>query len=127
MNFDTEDIIRQLGIESLPPDEQDKILDELDDRTGEAISQTLSDRQLTEYQAIIDGNQTVIDAWLDQNFPDYKDSSIYKEVQAGFSTDPAKVPGDKVVASIAWVQKNVPNVQEIIKSVLEKYKEELRS
>lgn len=125
MNFDTEDIVKRLGIENLSASEREEILDELDVRTGAAVAKILDDRQLREYQAIIDGNQTVIDAWLDQNLPDYKDSAVYKEVQAGFSSDPEKVPGDKVVASIAWIEKNVPNIKEIVEATLIEYKEEL--
>lgn len=127
MNFDTEDIVKELGIGELSPKEREEILDELDVRTGAAISEKLDERQLEEYQGIIDGNQTIIDAWLDQNVPDYKNSAIYKEVQAGFSDDPEKIPGDKVVASIAWIEKNVPDIKEIVDSVREEYKEELRA
>lgn len=125
MQFDAEDIIKRLGIESLSADEQEEIIDTLNERIGASISMSLTEQQINEYQAIIDGRQVVIDAWLDQNLPNYKDTEVYKEVQAGFESDPEKVPGDKVVASIAWVEKNVPNKESIVAKAIEDFSREL--
>ena len=125
MQFDAEDIIKRLGIESLPADEQEEIIDTLNERIGASISMSLTEQQINEYQAIIDGRQVVIDAWLDQNLPNYKDTEVYKEVLAGFESDPEKVPGDKVVASIAWVEKNVPNKESIVAKAIEDFSREL--
>jgi hypothetical protein len=120
-----EQIIEKLGIKELTEAQQQEAITEAQRRIGEDVSGTLSEQQLIEYQAIIDGDQAVIDAWLEQHLPDYKESPIYQEVEAGFEQDPDHTPGDKVVASAAWVQQNVPNLEEIMVSAIEEYAQEL--
>ena len=80
---------------------------------GEAISETLTEQQLTEYQAIIDNDESVIDAWLDQNIPAYKTHPLYEELTSGDEND-----ASKMFASIAWIEVNVPDRQKIIESVV---------
>ena len=87
----------------------------------------LTEQQFNEYKAIVDDNHEVIDAWLDQNVPDYKESPVYKEIEGGYDADPEKNNPAKLFASIAWIQVNVPNVQDIIAKALDEYKQELAS
>ncbi|NCS83112.1 hypothetical protein GW746_01720, partial [Candidatus Saccharibacteria bacterium] len=115
----------QLGIGDRSEAEQEEIITEAQRRLGEAISEGLSEQQLTEYQAIIDADQAVIDAWLEQNMPDYKETPLYQEAEAGFADDPDHTPGDKIVASAGWVQQNVPNLEEATKKTIEEYAQEL--
>lgn len=121
-----EEMIEQLEIGDLSPEDQKSALDLLDSKIGEEIVKSLDEQQLNEYDAIIDGDQRVIDAWLDQNYSDYKTSPVYEEAQAAFEDDPEGVPPEVVVASTAWVEKNVPNLPEIVENVIEKYKQEFK-
>lgn len=127
MQFDTQDMISRLGIGELSETEQADILDEANRRIGENLSSGLNEQQINEYQAIIDGNQAVIDAWLEQNVPDYKESPIYQEIDAGFATDPDQVPADKAFAAMAWVQQHTPDALETIEKVLTDYGNELKA
>lgn len=125
--FQDEQLIEQLGIEALSADEQTKIIEEANRRVGDAVSENWTEQQQNEYQAIIDSDQAVIDAWLEHNVPDYKETDIYKEIAKGFDEDPEHIAPDKVVASIAWIQLNAPNAQEIAAKVVDTYKNELAS
>lgn len=125
--YQDEQIIEQLGIGDWPEEKQREILEIATVRFGNAITDSLTEQQLNEYKAIVDDNHEVIDAWLDQNVPDYKESPVYKEIAGGYDADPEKNNPAKLFASIAWIQVNVPNVQSIIAKALDEYKQELAS
>lgn len=124
--MDRQQLVDSLGVGNLPVETQDKVVEEAQRRIGEAMMAGLSEQQIGEYEAIVDGNQDVIDAWLEQNMPDYRDSELFEMVEADYESDPDHVPGDKVVASVGWVQKNVPNLQTVISDVIGKMREDIQ-
>ena len=115
-------IIEQLEINALSADDQADILDQVRLSIGEAVSAQLSEAQLEEYQEIIDANNKVIQPWLAKNIPDYKKSVVYEELLEGFKTDPEKNDPDKLFASLAWIELNVPNAKEVTDNVIADYK-----
>lgn len=125
--YQRDELIEQLGIQSWPEDRQNEAVEMAVFRIGNAITEQLTEQQFNEYGAIVDDNQDVIDAWLESNVPDYKDSPVYQEFEAGYDEDPEKNNPAKLFASMAWVQLNVPNVQDIIAQTLATYKTELAS
>ena len=122
--YQDEQIIAQLNIAELPDDEKTAIINEAQGRIGESISEQLSDEQLNEYQAIIDGNEHVIDAWLEQNVPNYKDEAVYQSFEEAYETDPERNSPTKLFASIAWVQLTVPHIQDVVAKALDDFKQE---
>ncbi|MDB5159872.1 MAG: hypothetical protein JWO99_135 [Candidatus Saccharibacteria bacterium] len=112
-----EDLITELGIEALEPERQLRIIDELNIRVGEAIMSGLAEEQITEYEAIINGDQAVISSWLASNDPGYADTIAYQQLAEGVESDPDKVPADKVYASMAWIEKNSPNLSETVAGI----------
>jgi hypothetical protein len=112
-----EDLIIELGIEGFEPEKQERIIDELNMRVGEAIINGLSEAQVGEYEAIINGDQAVIDAWLANNDPGYADTIAYQQLAEGVENDPDKVPADKVYTSMAWIEKNSPNLSETVATI----------
>ena len=115
--MNTEDLIVELGIERLTPAQQQSVIDELNMRVGEAVLGGLSAEQVKEYEAIINGHQEVISAWLKANDPGYADTVAYQQLAQGFEDDPDKVPADKVYASMAWIEKNNPNLSQTIAGI----------
>lgn len=115
--MNSDELITELGIEDYNPDDQQRVLDELNMLVGEAMLGHLSDEQVAEYEAIINGEQEVITNWLTQNDPNYQDSVAYQELAEGYESDPDKVPADKVYASMAWIEKNNPNLHETVASI----------
>ncbi|MFZ1302046.1 MAG: DUF5663 domain-containing protein [Candidatus Microsaccharimonas sp.] len=125
--YQDEQLIEQLGIGNLSEPQQEEILEHLNLRIGEAMSEGLTEQQITEYEAIINDDKAVIEAWLSQNAPNYKDSGVYQELAAGYDEDPEHINPEKVFASIAWTQVNSPNAQEVIARVIEDFKKELET
>ena len=113
MPEDTE-LIQELGIENLTPQEQQNVIDELNMQVGEALAEKLTTEQLEEYQQIIDGNQEVITSWLASNAPDYLETEAYKEIEKGVAGDPEHVPADKIYAYLAWVDVNNPDLEKTV-------------
>lgn len=122
--YQDEQIIEQLGINNLPSDEKEAVINEAQLRIGEAVSEQLTDDQLNEYQAIIDGNNDVIAAWLEKNIPDYKNEAVYQSFEEGVESDPERNDPAKLFASIAWVQITVPHIQDVVAKALDAFKQE---
>lgn len=118
-----EELIQELGLEALTPEQQQRIIDELNMRVGEAIIGDLTEEQVAEYEAIIDGDQEVITNWLQANDPGYADTIAYQQLGEGFDEDPDKVPADKVYASMAWIEKNNPNLGQMVAGIKAELKE----
>lgn len=112
--MNSEELITELGIENYSPEEQQRILDELNMLVGEAMLGHLSEEQVDEYKAIINGDQEVITSWLAMNDPGYAETVAYQELAEGYEDDPDKIPADKVYASMAWIEKNNPNLSETV-------------
>ena len=127
MQHDEEYIIDSLGIASWSPEKQQPAIVEATMRIGTALIDQLSEQQYTEYKAIVDNNESVIHAWLDQNIPDYRENEAYKQMAAGYDSDPEKNSPEKLLATVAWLQVNVPNLQSVIDETLEHYKQEVLS
>lgn len=123
--YQRDDIIKQLGIQDWPEDKQNEAVEVAVVHLGAAVTDNLTEQQYNEYEAIVNDNHDVINAWLDENEPNYKDSPIYQSFEEGYDEDPEKNNPAKLFASVAWIQKNVPNVQELIATTLEAYKQEL--
>jgi len=122
--YQDEQIVAQLGIAELPEDERKTAINEAQVRIGETISKELTDSQLDEYQAIIDGDNDVIAAWLEKNVPSYKDEAAYQAFEEVAVSDPEHNDPAKLFASIAWVQLTVPHIQDVVAKALDDYKQE---
>jgi hypothetical protein len=72
-----DNLLRELGLGSLPPAEKNKMLahiyETLELRVGMKLAEQMSDAQLDEFEKFIDGNDEAgALKWLETNFPDYK-------------------------------------------------------
>lgn len=112
-----EDLIIELGLEGLDEGVQQRAINDLNMQVGEAAIAGLSDEEIDEYEQITNGNQEVIDRWLQENTPNYKETIAYQQLSEGYDEDPEKVPADKVFASMAWIEKKNPDLAEKIAAI----------
>ena len=73
-----DDLLQELGLAALPPEEKKKLLahiyETLEMRVGMKLAEQMSDAQLTEFEQFIDRNDEAgALKWLEANFPHYKD------------------------------------------------------
>jgi predicted RNA-binding Zn ribbon-like protein len=72
-----EELLKELGLSDLPPQEKTKmfnhIYETLEMRVGTKLANQMTDEQLTEFESFIDKNDEAgALKWLETNFPDYK-------------------------------------------------------
>ena len=125
--FQTDKIIDQLGIKEWDDEKRSAALEEAVFRIGQAVTDDLTDQQFEEYEAIVNDNHDVIDAWLDTHVPDYKDSPIYQTYVEEYNDDPEKNNPAKLFSSVAWIQENVPDFEARANRAVEEYRQELES
>jgi hypothetical protein len=73
-----DDLLQELGLATLPPEEKKKLLahiyETLEMRVGMKLAEQMTDAQLTEFEQFIDRNdQEGALKWLESKFPHYKD------------------------------------------------------
>jgi DnaJ-domain-containing protein 1 len=73
-----DNLLRELGLGDLPPEEKNKMLahiyETLELRVGMRLAEKMTDAQLDEFEAFIDRNdEEGALHWLEINFPNYKD------------------------------------------------------
>lgn len=119
-----DDVVKRFGIEDQPKERIALQLEQVRTLVGEAISARLTPQQLHEYEAIINNDQAVITKWLHENMPEYKTTFLYRQLEETAHDDPEHNSSEKLFASLAWVNENVPDVQAITDSVIEQYRSE---
>lgn len=72
-----DNLLKELGLGSLPPDEKNKMLahiyETLEMRVGMKLAEQMTNEQLDEFEAFIDQNDEAgALKWLETNFPNYK-------------------------------------------------------
>lgn len=73
-----DNLLRELGLGELPPEEKNKMLahiyETLELRVGMRLAEKMTDAQLDEFEAFIDRNdEEGALHWLETNLPNYKD------------------------------------------------------
>jgi hypothetical protein len=73
-----DDLLQELGLAALPPEEKKKLLahiyETLEMRVGMKLAEQMTDAQLAEFEQFIDRNDEAgALKWLESNFPNYKD------------------------------------------------------
>lgn len=102
-------LVQEFNIGDLSPEQQTALIEQYTFELGEAISEGVPQERLDEFTEIINGNDDVIDAWLTDHAPGYREDPAFAELRAGYDDDPERVPAEKVYASIGWVRVNRPD------------------
>lgn len=116
---------QELGLDRFSPERQEEIFEQYTYEVGDAISDGMSDEQMSEFTEIINGNDGFIHEWLKTNVPQYHEDRTFKELQAAYDEDPEKVSAEKVYASIAWVRVNKPDLDDVVAGIKARFKAEL--
>lgn len=83
------EMLASLGLDALPADEKNRLLahiyETLEMRVGMTLARRMSNEQLSEFERFIDaGDQQGALAWLEHNFPNYREvvAMKFSELQA---------------------------------------------
>ena len=125
-----EKFFEEIGLHRMPMNEQEEfkkhIQEEIEVRVGERISDGMSPEKLDEFEAIIDENSDFIQNWVLMNTPDYKNDEIYQTfVDQNNGQESAEIMNE--YAAMKWLQVNRPDFAQIIETVMNEMKGELRA
>ena len=125
-----EKFFEEIGLNRMPMNEQEEfkkhIQEEIEVSVGERISDGMSPEKLDEFEAIIDENSDFIQNWVLMNTPDYKNDEIYQTfVDQNNGQESAEIMNE--YAAMKWLQVNRPDFAQIIETVMNEMKGELRA
>lgn len=121
--------LQSVGLGDLPDDQKQAFLqhtyETLEERVGTRLASSLSEAQLEEFEGFATHNEEKINAWLNENVPNYQDEEDYKQLAA---SAPDNVPPLVVAAefaSVRWLGINSPNYREVVADELNKLRDEI--
>ena len=123
--------LQSVGLGDLPDDQKQAFLqhtyETLEERVGTRLASSLSEAQLEEFEGFATHNEEKINAWLNENVPNYQEEEDYKQLAA---SAPDNVPPLVVAAefaSVLWLGINSPNYREVVSDELNKLRDEIVS
>ena len=125
-----ESFLNEVGLSEMPEEQKSAFLshtqDELEMRVGEKMSEGLSVEQMEEFEGIMKNDQEVIRKLILDMKKDFREDEIYKKILKKHNVE----QGDWAILgeylSVKWIQKNRPEYREIVSSVMENLKNEIR-
>ena len=125
-----EEFLNNLGLAALPEDAKDDFLQhiyaELESRVGERLTENMSDELLDEFGMFVDQDENGVSAWFSENLPDYKSREDYTRFAASNPDADPKVI-DSQYGAMKWLQLNRPDYPQVVSTVLDELKNEIRS
>ena len=121
--------LQDLGLDQLPEEQRQAFLqhiyEELELRVGTKLSDGLSDRQLDEFEGIIDRKEEAVDRWLSTHTPNYQADEVFVRLQqsTGLGADDARLKAE--FAATKWLEVNRPDYRDVVAVVLDELKQEI--
>jgi hypothetical protein len=123
-----ENFLEDVGLQELGSDFRAAFLgyvyDHLERRVGESLSENMSNDQLAEFEAIIDGRDDVIDDWIAQNAPSYAEDDLYYKIMESTGADGRAARGE--YAATKWLAINRPDYRSIVQAKLAEIRQFVR-
>lgn len=126
-----ENFLNEVGLGDLPKDQVGPFLqhiyEELELRVGTQLSNGLNDRQLEEFEAIIDRKLEVVKPWLFANIGDYINDPLFLRLKVAnnLGDDDAGLLSE--FAATKWLEVNRSDYRDVVNQVLEDLKKEINS
>lgn len=130
-----DDFLKELGLDSLPPEQKQAFLEtiyaQLEQKVGMRLSEGLSDEQLREFESFMDRDEEKTRAWLAAHAPSYPQDPTFVRLQQSVpQTDENGQPIPEVAvlaeyASLKWLSMNRPDYREVVRAVLDQLKQEI--
>lgn len=99
--------------------------DELAHRVGVRLTAGMTDAQLNEFESILDGDATVIVAWLTAHRPDFDSDPHYLRVAKALGPDAPVAHVLTEYASSAWLAVNRPDYKSVVAEVTVALRDEI--
>lgn len=124
-----EKFLEEIGLGELPEAQRKPFLqhiyDQLEYQVGLQLSEGLSEAQITEFEAIIDKKQEVIDAWVAQHAPGYLQDPVLQSIAQSAGLAPEGPEAKAEFAATKWLEINRPDYRDTVMKTLEELKQEI--
>lgn len=121
--------LRDIGLADLPEEQKGPFLqhvyDQLEYRVGVRLSEGMTDAQLEQFEAIIDKKPEVVDAWVAQHAPSYRDDDLFLKIQQASGLAEADPALRAEYAATKWLEVNRPDYRDVVAKTLNDLKEEI--
>ncbi len=120
----------EIGLSDMPEAEKasfkEHIQEEIQVRIGERIADGMTVEKMQEFENIIDNIPGYVAEWLSKNSPNYTEDEIFKALKAQ-SQEAGEGRILSEYAAMKWLSINRPDFTQIIATVVDEMKSELRS
>jgi hypothetical protein len=100
------------------------VMTELERRVGTRLSDGMSERQLGEFEALIDRDRGQLSDWLREYSPDFENDPQFKKIETAMpDLDPLALAAE--YAASKWLELNRPDYQQISRLAMHEIAEEL--
>ncbi len=132
-----DNLLKDLGLGDLPPQEKNKMLahiyETLEMRVGMKLAEQMSNEQLDDFERFIDGDVSYARGYLDNNKAGWEQASEYQASLAKAQENAAKrgvtLNTNAVISefgALSWLETNFPNYKQVVGDELEKLKVEVK-
>ena len=120
----------EIGLTQMPEAEKDSfkvhIQEEIQVRIGERIADGMTVEKMQEFENIIDNIPGYVVEWLVKNSPNYTEDNIFKALKTqSFGAGEEQILSE--YAAMKWLSINGPDFTQIIATVVDELKSELKS
>ncbi|NCU43954.1 hypothetical protein EOL71_03250 [Candidatus Saccharibacteria bacterium] len=120
----------EIGLNQMPEAEKasfkEHIQEEIQVRIGERIADGMTVEKMQEFEQIIDNIPGYVQDWLTKNSPNYLADKIYQALKSQ-NPDMSDSQVLSEYASMQWLNINRPDFTQIIATVFDEMKKELRA
>ena len=125
-----DNFLADVGLAAMPESQRPAFLqhvyETLETRVGIALSDGLSDTQISEFGAIIDRDQQLIAEWLELHAPDFGADPLYHRMQETLAQrQPSAVLCE--YAATKWLEVNRPDYRTVTAAVFDALSAEIRA
>lgn len=122
--------LAELGLQDMPESQRADFLkhiyETLELRVGTALSEALSDAQLSEFSALIDRDPQVVSAWIEAHAPDFTDDPEYHRIVMARSEKETPSGILCEYAATKWLEVNRPDYRHLVAAELGRVSAEIR-
>ncbi|GAA4758619.1 DUF5663 domain-containing protein [Gordonia alkaliphila] len=124
-----DDFLADIGLADLPEAQRlpflKHVYSTLEQRTGDALSEGLTDAQLTEFERLLARDGPTVVAWLEKCVPDFATDPLYLQLRDRL--DPSVSDADLLCeyAAAQWVRINRPNYEDVVTGILADIKRDI--
>jgi hypothetical protein len=126
-----DEFLSDVGLATMPIPHRaaflEHVYETLELRVGSALSESLSDEQLTEFEAIIDRRPQLVAGWVEMHAPDFESDPIYQRLyeQLAQRSGPSEILCE--YAATKWLEVNRSDYRTVVERVLKALSAEVKA